>query len=132
MNAYVDANVFFLATFGSGEKSGKAEKLLRNIEDGRTTGITCSLALDELMWAVLKQKKGYRLAEAVGYVYALPNMHVVDTPAHAPLEALKLMEEYGLRPRDAIHAAVMKHHGLTTIYSDDADFDRVKGIKRTF
>jgi predicted nucleic acid-binding protein len=31
---------------------------------------------------------------------------------------------------DALIVAVMRHHGLTNIASEDADFDRVPGITR--
>ena len=32
--------------------------------------------------------------------------------------------------RDAIHIAIMEHHGVTSILSFDADFDRWPGLKR--
>jgi predicted nucleic acid-binding protein len=32
--------------------------------------------------------------------------------------------------RDAIHIAVMKHHGVQSILSFDADFDRWPGLQR--
>ena len=32
--------------------------------------------------------------------------------------------------RDAIHAAVMKRHGIETILSFDQDYDRIPGIRR--
>lgn len=33
-------------------------------------------------------------------------------------------------PRDALIVAVMQHHCLTNLASNDADFDRVSGITR--
>lgn len=32
--------------------------------------------------------------------------------------------------RDAIHLAIMEHHGITSIMSFDADFDKWPGLKR--
>jgi len=36
----------------------------------------------------------------------------------------------GIKPRDAIHAAIMLERGTTTIISFDQDFDRIPGIHR--
>ena len=36
----------------------------------------------------------------------------------------------GLKPRDAIHAATALRLGCKVIYSEDKDFDAVKGLKR--
>ncbi|MHA1261420.1 MAG: type II toxin-antitoxin system VapC family toxin [Candidatus Freyarchaeota archaeon] len=47
----------------------------------------------------------------------------------AILQAQKLVERYGLKPRDAIHAAAALDKNLTMV-SDDTDFDVVKGLKR--
>lgn len=132
MKAYIDANVFVLAQFGLGERGETAARVIADVQAGKISGVTCSLTIDELMWAILRQKQGEKLAELIRGVYALQNLRVVETPAYAPLTALDFMSLYGLKPRDAIHCAVMKNHGLSLIFSDDADFDRVKGIKRKF
>ena len=34
--------------------------------------------------------------------------------------------------RDALHIAVMEHHGIHSILSFDADFDRWPGLKRIY
>jgi len=36
----------------------------------------------------------------------------------------------GLPVRDAVHAAVMRRHGIRDIVSVDPDFDRIPGIRR--
>ena len=36
----------------------------------------------------------------------------------------------GLSARDAVHIAVMERHGIRSILSFDADFDRWPGLKR--
>jgi predicted nucleic acid-binding protein len=58
------------------------------------------------------------------------NLNVKEVPADAPLRALEFMERHKLKPRDALHAAVMEHFGEREIVSDDADFDRVPSVKR--
>jgi predicted nucleic acid-binding protein len=45
--------------------------------------------------------------------------------------ALQLLEDHGaLSARDALHAAVMKNHGIEVIATFDKDFDAVAGIRR--
>lgn len=46
------------------------------------------------------------------------------------MKAQELVEECGLKPRDALHAAVALENRLTTIVSYDENFERVKVIKR--
>jgi predicted nucleic acid-binding protein len=43
---------------------------------------------------------------------------------------LENIETYGLLPRDALHLALMQRLNLTTIASDDTDFDRVSTVTR--
>ena len=37
-----------------------------------------------------------------------------------------------LSARDAVHITVMEHHGIRSILSFDADFDRWPGLKRIY
>jgi predicted nucleic acid-binding protein len=49
------------------------------------------------------------------------------------LRAGDIMEDQvSMSARDAIHIAVMERHGIETILSFDADFDRWPGVKRMF
>jgi predicted nucleic acid-binding protein len=41
-----------------------------------------------------------------------------------------LSQQYGLLTGDALIVAVMRHHHLTDLASNDADFDRVPGLTR--
>ena len=92
--------------------------------------MTCALTLDEIMWVMIKNKKEKALRETIEDIYAVPNLSIKEVPSSTPLDALTLMEQFDLKPRDAFHVAVMKSNGITEVVSDDPDFDRVKGIKR--
>jgi uncharacterized protein len=41
-----------------------------------------------------------------------------------------LHAHHGLSSRDAVHAAVMRHHGITEIVSFDSGFDALTGFDR--
>jgi predicted nucleic acid-binding protein len=45
-------------------------------------------------------------------------------------KALELIREYQVSPRDAIHAATALITGAETIFSQDTDFDNIRGLKR--
>ena len=47
-------------------------------------------------------------------------------------EAANLIKEYSIKPSDAFHIAVMKTHNISTIASEDREFDKIGGIKRVW
>ncbi len=126
---YLDANFFVIYNFDQTARGDRARKIQAEIIAGERA-ITSSLALDEVMWVLIKNRRASLLRETIEDIYAMPNLDVKEVKGSIPLDALELIEEYKLRPRDAFHAAIMKDLGLAEIVSDDADFDRVKWITR--
>ena len=126
---YLDANFFIFSNFDLTSKGENARRIQEKIISG-SKAMTCALTLDEVMWVMIKNKREEALRETIEDIYATPNLTVKEVPASTPLDALTLMDQFHLKPRDAFHAAVMKSNGATEIASDDPDFDRVKGIKR--
>ena len=43
---------------------------------------------------------------------------------------LSLYDQTGLDPRDAIHVASMKKLGVSTLISEDSDFDKIDELER--
>ena len=82
------------------------------------------------MWVIIKNKKGQELRAVVEEIYAISNLLIKEVGANIPLYALDLIEEFGLKPRDAFHAAIMKVLGVEEIVSDDLDFDRLEHFTR--
>jgi len=127
---YLDANFFIFALLDTTEKGRRAREIHRSIANGRGA-VTSPLAIDEVMWVLIRAGKKHLLRTAVEDVYTTQNLDVVAIPPTTPLTALNLIEQYDLKPRDALHAAIMKENKLTQIVTDDKDFDRVEWIKRT-
>ena len=42
----------------------------------------------------------------------------------------RYLSKYNVKPSDAVHLAVMEKEGITNIASEDAEFDKVRDIKR--
>lgn len=131
MTLYLDANVIVLATT-SDAKGERALGWLDLVQKGIEDAIISSLTFDEVIWVLLKNGKGSMIEEVVRSAYSLKNCVIVGVDAEIPLSALEFMKKFKLKPRDAFHLAIMKQHGVNTMISDDADFDRVRGIKRKF
>ena len=132
MTLYLDANVFILASIGEGEKADNARAILKKIIMGESKGITASLTIDEIVWAILKETKDRTIATEQGLrVLQFDNLKIVSIDGQIMKKSLELMQKYtSLKPRDAIHAVVAINERASIIVSDDADFDVVKEIKR--
>jgi len=126
---YLDANFFVMCNFDQTIKGENARKILGEISAGKEA-ITSSLALDEVMWVIIKNKRIEALRETIEDIYAMLNLTVKEVSPEIPLEALDFIEKYNLKPRDAFHVAVMKKFQVNEIVSDDSDFDKVEWVKR--
>jgi predicted nucleic acid-binding protein len=60
----------------------------------------------------------------------LPHINLVGVETTDFERMLENIRTFSLLPRDALHVAIVQRLGLSSIASDDIDFDRVKGIKR--
>lgn len=120
---YIDANALAAAFFEKGEKGEKAKAIM---EKGCTVS---ALSIDEFLWVARKLgKKDY-----IFFAYELlrnPVIEFVSVLSTNALRASELMEQYNLKPRDAMHVAIMQDIGATEIVSSDSDFDRIPGMKR--
>ncbi|MBI4016852.1 MAG: type II toxin-antitoxin system VapC family toxin [Candidatus Aenigmarchaeota archaeon] len=124
---YIDANVFIIAAT---EESGNAFELLTKIRNGEIMAMTSVLTIDEVLW-VLKKVAGKEIAAQIAKaMFIFPNLTLVDATKEIISDALQIFVQKDLRPRDSIHLATMYVKNISTIASNDADFDKIKGIKR--
>ena len=126
---YLDANFFIFAYNDGGKKGKKAREILEEITTTKRA-ITSALALDEVMWVLKRNNQSSEMQELVQQIYSINNLEVKEVPARIPLLALHFIEIDNLKPRDAFHAAIMEHNGITEIISDDSDFDKITWVKR--
>ncbi len=57
-------------------------------------------------------------------------IQMIDTASGFIDTAAGISQQSGLLHNDALIIAIMRHHGLTNLASEDSDFDRVAGITR--
>lgn len=132
MTLYLDANVFILAALDIGRRGERAREWLKKVVEGKELAITCSLAVDEIVWRLWKETKDRQTAIEQGLrIFSMPSITVVSVDAKHAVNALFLMKRYpDIKPRDAIHASVAFLNGVQRILSDDSDFDKIKEVSR--
>lgn len=152
-SVFIDANTF-VYDFSAHQKYGAAcKQLLQRIARQELQGFTsahvlCDLAhrgmtleaMDQFGWqakgialrlrkhpALVQKLSRYRQA-----VEEVPRIGIQVFPLDLPLvtSSTPLSQQYGLLTGDALIVALMRQHGLTSLASEDADFDSVPGITR--
>ncbi len=129
---YLDSNVFIYPLLYNDVRAKNAEDILRKVIVGEFSAITSSLALDEVVWILLKETKDKDLAiHETLRILSFPNLTISSVDGSLMIDALHFMRKYpSLKPRDAIHLASAIRSHASAIITDDSDFDMVKEIKR--
>ena len=127
---YLDANVFVFAALNKEEYGSKAVSLLKKIQLGEEQAITSALTFDEIFWAVKKNRGIEKALESGEAFLNFPNLNLIPADKSVVSSALQIIRECHLAPRDAIHAATAIAEKADCIISTDADFAKVKGLKR--
>lgn len=127
---YCDSNLFIYPVIYTGPKAAATAKVLTALAEGKLEGLTCSLTIDEVLWIVWKKRGRETAVEQAKRVLGFPHLDIVDTKVSDLMRAIEIIKTYGLKPRDAIHAACSLNHGIFTMISDDDDFDEVKELNR--
>lgn len=127
---FLDANVFLYAAGHAHPLRDPCRGVLRRVEDGSLAAVTNVEVVQELLYVLWRRgraEEGRRLARSVLGLF--PEAHALAAEDLA--EALDLLERHpDLTPRDAVHVATMRRHGIDTLISADTHFDSVEGIHR--
>ena len=90
---------------------------------------TCCLTIDELAWVVFKKVDNATAVKACRAVLALKDLEIVSIEYGDLWIMTDVMTKFQLRPRDALHLAVMKRLDEKAIVTEDSHFDAV-GVNR--
>lgn len=127
---YLDSNVFLHGSLSTDARGENSRKILTDVQNGKNPAATSALTYDEVFW-VVKKHKGFDTAlKAVEALLEMPNLAILPVDTDLVRQAHGLVKRYRLNPRDAIHAASALVHGISTVVTDDPDFDRIKEIKK--
>ncbi len=145
---YVDANVFIYNFTG---QSDECRRLINRCEYLDLSGVTGIHVLMEvahrlmMLEAVTKNLVSSgnvpsklrshpelisQLTESSNWVHMIQNSNITVLESGLPIleSSLHWRQRYGLLVNDSVSAALMDEHDITTIATNDRDFERVEGL----
>lgn len=130
---YVDSNVFLYPVLydpGTLPEAKKSKNFLLRIALGKVEAYTATITWDEVAW-VVRKVFGFEFSmEQSKKLLSFPNLRLLGVKKSTVFKAQELTEKYGIKPRDAIHAATALENKITTIISYDKGFDEISEIRR--
>jgi len=130
---YIDSNIFiYPAIYDPNviEEAARAKAKLLEIASGTIEGYTSALTWDEVTW-VVRRLFGSKQASAQGASFLkFPNLTLLKADAEVLFQAQSIIEEFEVKPRDAIHAASAMLNRIRQILSYDKDFDAIPTLSR--
>lgn len=127
---YLDSNIFIIAALYSDKKGDRGRDVLREVKDGKKKAATSALTFDEVFWEIKKHRGRDAALEAAEAMLSMPNLTFLQVDAAVLWKALEAIKKYNLHPRDAIHFACAVQQGISTIFSEGSDFDKIKEVRR--
>ena len=129
---FVDSNVFVYHLSSDPAYGERAASILKRVENGEEC-VTSTLVISQVCGYMKWRKKAEAIPRFIGLLRALPSMTKMETTFADFARAAELLE--GRSPTswdDFVIAAQMNRAGVGEIYSNDADFDSISGIRRIF
>ncbi len=127
---YFDSNLIIYAMLDETELGDWARDILESVQNEKMPACTSFLTFDEVFYKVNKARGLDIAIKDLEAFLAMSNMRFIDVNDAVIWKALELIREYQLFPRDAIHASTAFIAGAEIIYSQDTDFDSIRGLKR--
>jgi uncharacterized protein len=131
---FVDSNVFIYVMMGDPTFAKRSLRILTDLEEGKETGWTSTLALSQVFSHLKKQGKFLVIDKFYDYLESSP-ISVLETSRDDIVRALAISREQSLPWNmwdDLVLAAQMERVKINEIYSNDTDFDGISGLKRLF
>ncbi len=131
---FVDSNVFVYVIMNDPSYAMKSVGILTRFEEGVDMGWTSTLALSQVFAHLRKRKKYRGIDKFYEYLEGTP-LSITDTTRIDLDRAREMKHEFNLPWSmwdDLVLASQMDRLKVTEIYSNDSDFDKLKGVKRIF
>ena len=135
----IDTNILVYGFDNSeGLKHELANELLEEAFEGELSVTLSTQILSEFFVNITGERKKagvnipMNVAEAKALIkdisFGFPSITVADIKLTTVMEALELKELSNASYWDCLIAAIMKEHGITTIYTEDKGFEKITGI----
>ena len=128
---FVDTNVPMYAGGGPHPVRDAAQRAILALATGEIDGVTDAEVFQEILYRYLHigdRVRGFRIFDDF---YRIMAGRILPVEAADTYQARMLADHYtGLSPRDLIHLAVARRHGISEIMTADRGFDAVSEIRR--
>ena len=126
----VDSNVPMYLVGASHPHKTDAQRCLEKLVRDRHRLVTDAEVLQEILHRYVAIDRRYAIQPAFDALLGIVD-EVLPVNAAVVERAKQMVLEYGrLSARDAVHLAIMEHHGIEQILSFDSGFDSFPGITR--
>lgn len=126
---YLDSNIFMYAAGKEHLLKKPCVSIIDAVAEGDLVGFASAEVFQEILYryfALDKRVEGIELC-----LQGLLVCEVLPVASEDIKRTISLCRAYSfLNSRDALHAAIMINHGISTIISADKDFDQLGEIKR--
>lgn len=126
---YIDANIFIYAAIDKDTLGNNCRTIIKAINQQKISCASSYLVIDEVLWILQKHIGRNDALTIIKAMLSIP-IRWIEVNNTVIITMITLFEKTNLDPRDAIHLASMKELGLSTIISEDTDFDHIKTVKR--
>lgn len=128
---FIDTNIFVRYYFKDDEKLSLAsKKIIDDCVAGKYTLVICSTTFLEIVWVLksfYKEPKD-KITDFIEKILEMKNLMVVDYKLTEKM--FSIYKSMKIDITDSYFSALMEQQGISEIFSFDADFDKIKGIKR--
>ena len=127
---YLDSNIVIYASGDFGQKGEWCRSVISMIENETVSACTSYLTFDEYFYKI---KKEFSHADAVilsEIFLNIPNLTFIPVDKQVIVSAQRLLKEYQINPRDALHAATACLTGCQEIITEDNDFNQFSFMSR--
>jgi len=147
---FIDSNIFTYFLLRDADFFEKCSRFLKNIESAYFIGFVNNIVVSETLFNFVKaevcKNHGLKPSEFIRYVkenpksigevdisdvidiFTMPNLNLVDVPPKL-IPSLKDAHGKSLLSNDAFHLLTMEYLNIKDIVTNDADFEKIAGIK---
>lgn len=127
---FIDTNIIMYAAGKEHKYKNSCLNVLKRISNGEIAAVSDSEVLQEILyryWSIGKLNEGLQIFS--DFDKLIPT--ILSVNRQDLLAARDFLKKYPkIKPRNAIHAAIMVSHKINTIISTDTDFEQIKEIER--
>jgi hypothetical protein len=129
---FLDVNVIMYAAGALHPYKDPCKHILSDVETGVLAAVVNTEIFQELLYRyshIKLAEKGVQLCRDI-LKYPLTIFPVTEADIRLAIDLFDRHRVTGLKPRDAIHAAMMKNNGIGRLISTDKEFDHVDIVTR--